>query len=141
MIMRMTDPFRALLGLQRALEATRGTGALGLGTTGMGAFPPVNVFRQGEDFVVVAEIPGVKKSELDVQVKNNQVRIAGNKVIGYEETESVHRRERRAGQFNRTIEIPAEVDASKVKAEYRNGILAVFLPRADSDRARSVPVA
>jgi len=90
--------------------------------------------------VVVAEIPGVKKSDLDIQVKNNRIRISGRRTIDYEEGASLHRRERVSGAFDRTIAVPMEVEADQVKAEYREGILAVHLPRAERDKPRSVAI-
>ena len=61
-----SSPFDALLGLQQALDAFRTSGWLDAGPSGGGAYPPVNVFRKGDDFAVFAEVPGVKKSDLDV---------------------------------------------------------------------------
>ena len=131
----------ALLNLQRAMEASRRSAWLGgATTTGYGAFPPVNVFRQGEDFVLVAELPGVDKSQLDIQVKGGQVRIKGVKTVGLAEGASVHRRERRSGAFDRALEIPAEIDGERVEAFYRNGVLTLRLPRAEADRARSIQI-
>ena len=141
MIMRIADPFQALLAFQRALDTTRRSDWFGTGTTSTGGFPPINVFRQQDDYVVVAELPGIDKNDLDIQVKNNQVRIAGKKTIAYDEKQSVHRRERVAGQFDRTLRMPGQIDPDRVKAEYRDGVLAVHLPRAESDKPRSVPVA
>lgn len=140
MVMRMTEPFQALLALQRALDTTRQSDWFGTETTSTGGFPLINIFRQNDDYVMVAELPGVDKNDLDIQVKNRQVRISGKKSIAYDEKQSVHRRERVSGQFDRTIQIPAQIDADNVKAEYRDGVLALHLPRAESDKPRSVPV-
>lgn len=141
MATRFSDPFETLLGLQRALESTRSSDWFGLGTSSRGAFPPVNVFQQGDDFVVVSEIPGVNKSELELKVKENQLQITGKRSIAYGDGVSLHRRERRAGGFDRTVTLPTEIDAQGVKAEYRDGILAVFVPRAVSAKPRTVSIA
>lgn len=137
----LTDPINALLRLQNALESNRFADWFGTGTASSGAYPPLNVFQQDDNVVIVAEVPGVKKSEIDIQVKNNRVRIAGRRSIEYQEGASLHRRERVSGAFDRTIAIPMEIEADKVKAEYREGILAVHLPRAERDRPRSVKIA
>ena len=139
MAMRM-HALDALPGLQRAMEASRSSGWFGSTTTGYGSFPPVNVFRQGHDFVLVAELPGIDRSKLDVQVKGRQVRIRGTKTVDLDGDVSVHRRERRAGTFDRTLVIPADLDGDKVRAEYRNGVLALNLPRAGADRPRNVEI-
>ena len=135
-----SNPFDALFDLQRALDATRASDFLSRGTSAGGTYPPVNVFRQGEDFVVVTELPGIDRDNVDIQVKDNRVRISGRKAIGYGEGASLHRRERVAGRFDRTISIPVEVDADRVKAEYRNGVLALFLPRAERDKPRTIAI-
>ena len=130
----------ALLDLQRAIAASRRSGWLGASTTGYGTFPPVNVFRQGDDFVLVAEIPGVDKDELDVRIKGRQVRIKGARNLDLADGASVHRRERRSGRFDRALVIPADIDGDKAKAEYRDGVLALHLPRSDADRPRSIQI-
>lgn len=140
MVIRMRDPFATLLGLQRAMDDAKRSDWFGIRTTGRGAFPPVNVFEQGEDFAVVAELPGVKKEDLDIQVKGATLRIRGRKAIDYGEKVSVHRRERAAGEFDRVVTLPAQIDSSKVKAEYRDGVLTLRLPRAESEKPRSVAI-
>jgi HSP20 family protein len=140
MVIRVRDPFAALLGLQRAMDGVMGSDWFGSRTSGGGAFPLINVFNDGEDFVLVAELPGVKKEDLDIQVRGDTLRIQGKKTIAYEEHASVHRRERAAGQFDRTLTLPAEVDAAKVTAEYRDGVLTLRLPRAESAKPRTVNI-
>jgi HSP20 family protein len=140
MVIRVRDPFAALLGLQRAMDGVMGNDWFGSRTSGTGAFPLVNVFNDGEDFVLVAELPGVKKEDLDIQVRGDTLRIQGKKAISYDDGASVHRRERATGQFDRTLTLPAEVDAAKVAAEYRDGVLTLRLPRAESAKPRTVTI-
>src|SRR5690348_8673283 len=135
------DPFSTLLGLQRSLDAFRASDWLASGPSGGGTYPPLNVFRRGDDFIVIAEVAGVKKSDLDIQVKGNTLRLAGSKSLSFPEKASVHRRERLAGRFDRAVTLPVEVDADNVKAECRDGILALFLPRAARDKPKSIQVA
>lgn len=132
------DPFDALLGLQQALDTFRSSGWLGSGPSASGAYPPLNVFRKGHDYVVIAELPGINKSDLDIQVKGNAIRIAGGKAVEYGEKASLHRRERLAGRFDRSITLPVEVDADHVQATYNNGILALLLPPTERDKPRSI---
>lgn len=135
------DPFDALLGLQQALDAFRASDWLGASPSSGGSYPPLNVFRKGEDFVIITEVPGIKAADLEVQVKGKTIRLSGTKSVGYPEKASLHRRERVAGRFDRTMALPIEVDADGVKAECRDGILALFLPRAEQDKPRSIKVA
>ena len=135
-----SSPFDALLGLQQALDAFRASGWLDAGPSGGGAYPPVNVFRKGDAFAVIAEVPGVKKSDLDVQVKGNTIRISGTKAVDPPERAGAHRRERLGGRFDRAITLPFEIDADTVQAECRDGLLALLLPRAARDKPRTAQV-
>ena len=135
-----SGPFDPLLGLQQALDASRTSRWLDAGPSGGGAYPPINVFTKDDEFVVLAEVPGVKKSDLDVQVKGRTIRISGAKAVGYPERAGVHRRERLGGRFDRALTLPIEIDAAAVKAECRDGILALLLPRAARDKPRTVQV-
>lgn len=90
--------------------------------------------------MVITELPGISREDVDVQVQGGRLRIAGKKTIQYEEGASLHRRERIAGSFDRSITIPIEVDADRVKAEYHNGILALLLPRAERDKPKSITI-
>jgi HSP20 family protein len=134
------DPFNTLLGLQEALEAFRTSGWLQSSPSGGGSYPPLNIFRKGDDLVLIAEVSGINKSDLDVQVKEGTIRLSGTKAVKYSEKASLHRRERLTGRFDRSVTLPVQIDADGVKAEYRNGILAVFLPRAERDKPRSIKI-
>ncbi len=135
-----TDPFEALFNLQRSLDASRTSDWLARGPSGTGSYPPLNIFRQGHDFVVVTELPGIRRDEVNIQVQGDRIRIAGRKAIDYGEAASLHRRERLAGSFDRTIAVPIEIDADRVKAEYRNGVLALHLTRAERDKPKSITI-
>ncbi len=137
----LMDPFDALASFQQALDAYRTSGWLDAGVSGFGAYPPVNVFRKGDDFIIIAELPGVKKSALDVQVKGRTIRLTGEKTVRYPEQAALHRRERLAGRFDRAVTMPVEIDPDGVKAEYRDGVLALFLPRSESEKPKSIKVA
>jgi HSP20 family protein len=135
-----SSPLDTLLGLQQALDSFRTSGWLDTGPSGGGTYPPINVFRKGDDFAVIAEVPGVKKVDLELQVKGRTIRISGKKAVDYPEQASLHRRERLSGSFDRAITLPIEIDAEAVQAECRDGILALLLPRAAQDKPRTIPV-
>ena len=132
------DPIEMLLRLQRGLESYRASEWLGAGPSGGGSYPPLNAFRKGDDFVLVAELPGVNRDDLDIQVKGNTVRLSGSKVPKYPEKIGLHRRERPFGRFDRALTLPIEVDADRVQASYRDGVLAILLPRAERDKPRKI---
>jgi HSP20 family protein len=134
------NPFEALLAFQRALEARMASDWMGATTTGLGSFPPINIFQKGDDFVAVIELPGVDKKDLNIEAKENTIRISGRKTIAYDEAASVHRRERVFGVFDRTLSVPIQIDPDVVKAEYRDGVLALFIPRAERDKPRAIEI-
>jgi HSP20 family protein len=134
------DPFNTLLGLQEALDTFRRSGWLQSSLSGGGGYPPLNVFRKGDDLVLIAEVPGISKSDLNLQVKGRTIRLSGTKTVKYVDNASPHRRERLAGRFDRSVTLPVEVDPDGVKAECRDGILALFLPRAERDKPRSIKI-
>src|SRR5690242_11925531 len=117
------DPVSTLLGLQNALDAFRRSDWLQSGPSSSGSYPPLNVFRNGDAFTLVAEVPGIARSDLEIQVKGRTLRLSGSKTVKYPETSSVHRRGRLQGRFVRSITLPVEADQHRVSAECRDGIL------------------
>ena len=140
MVTAFVDPFEALFSLQRALEARLASDWLQHQTTSQGPFPPINVFQQGNDLLVILELPGVDKSSLQIEAKESTIRIAGKKAVSYPDGVSVHRRERVAGEFDRTLSLPVQLEPDGITAEYRDGILALFLPRSERDKPRTITV-
>jgi HSP20 family protein len=139
MITSFADPLGVLLSLQRALDAQTSSGWLQNQTAGQGPFPPINVFQKGDDVLAIIELPGVEKSDLQIQAKENTIRIFGKKTTNYPEG-SVHRRERVFGEFDRTLSLPIQLDPDRIKAEYRDGVLALLLPRAESEKPRTIKI-
>lgn len=138
----IANPFDALLRFQQALDTFRSSDWLNAGPSGGGAaaYPLINVFRRGDDFAVIAEVPGINKSDFEVQVKGRTIRLAGTKAVNFPEQAALHRRERLSGRFDRAITLPVEVDADGVQAEYHDGILALLLPRAAHDKPKAIQV-
>jgi HSP20 family protein len=94
--------------------------------------PPLDVYEEGGAFVVKAELPGVKKEEIDIRVAGNALTISGKR----EKEEKIERKdyrrlERAVGAFTRTVTLPGEVDLEKVTASYKDGILEVRAPKLE----------
>jgi HSP20 family protein len=138
--MLLSDPFDALVQFQQSLDAFRASGWLNAGPSAGGSYPPLNVFRKGDDIIILTEVPGVRKDDLEIQVKGNTIRIAGRKAVQYGEGVSLHRRERTSGTFDRALTVPVEIDAERVRAECRDGILALYLTRAEHDKPKSIAI-
>jgi HSP20 family protein len=140
MAVNFNDPFEALFTLQRALDARLGSEWIGRGTAAGGSYPPFNIFQQGDDFIAVLEVPGVDKDDLAIEAKENTIRISGCKAVDYGEGASIHRRERVSGVFDRTIALPIDINPDAVRAEYRDGVLALFIPRAEHEKPRTIKI-
>ena len=149
--MTMWDPFQEMESLRREIDRAFEEAGLGpLGRRGRLAFLPgraarqyplVNVYDTGETFTVEALAPGLDPDKIDLSVLRNTLTIAGEKVGPQGVApERVHRTERAAGRFLRTVELPAEVNPDKVSAMYRNGLLVITVPRAESARPRKVAI-
>ena len=111
------------------------------GEPGAGVFPPMNISQDDDNFYVRAEIPGIKAKDLDISALRNRVSISGRREIPKEhERASYHRRERAEGEFNRTVTLPAEVDADKVEAVHADGVLTLTLPKAEAAKPRQILV-
>ncbi len=138
--MFLSSTLDTLLALQDALDVTQDTGYFEGATTNTGVYPPINIFEKGGDLVLVAELPGIKKEDLQLQVKGNTVRLAGERTINYGEKISYHRIERNSSKFDRTLKLPINVEADQVKAEYKDGLLVISLPRAEGDKPRRIAI-
>ena len=107
-------------------------------------YPPVNVWIGEDEAVLTAEIPGIDPQKLDISVKNASITIRGSRdndkgTKGNEEQQYL-RRERATGNFVRTFTLPFEVNADKVQAEYRRGILELTLPRSEQEKPKKIEV-
>lgn len=141
MLRRFSNAFDRLLAVQQALDAARRSDYFEYHTPNRGSFPSVNLFQDGYDTILTAEIPGVKKEDINIEVKNNLIRISGKRTVNYPEKSSVHRMERRDIKFDRTMKLPTRVNANQINAEYKNGVLKVVLPRSEEDKPKMIKVA
>jgi HSP20 family protein len=88
----------------------------------------------------LSNCPGSTKRTLTFKPRETTIRIAGRKEIDYGENVSLHRRERLSGVFDRTLVVPMQIDPDGIKAEYNDGLLALFIPRAERDKPRNIQI-
>jgi len=116
-------------------------GSTGLARSSAGVYPPVNIFNDGETFIVRAEVPGVEPATLDMEATGNTLTIRGErKEPTVPNDSSYHRRERDFGSFRRSLTLPEQVESGKVVATYADGILEIRLPFAEAAKRRKIPV-
>ena len=104
--------------------------------------PSVDIFEtEAHDLVIKAELPDVAREDIDVTVEHNTLTLRGTKKPPVDVKDEQYRRiERHYGTFSRSFTLPTTVDASKVAAEYRNGVLTVKLPFREEAKPRSITV-
>jgi HSP20 family protein len=104
-------------------------------------FPRVNVWTSAEGARVLAEVPGVAASDLELTVEGDTLTLAGSRAEDAPDAGVVHRRrERETGEFARTIQLPFNIEADAVKAVHKNGLIDIELPRAAAERPRKIAV-
>ena len=111
-------------------------------TTGNSWVPPVDIYQTGEhELVLKAELPDLSREEIDITVENFVLTLKGEKKLASEvKEEQFHHIERSYGSFSRSFSLPRTVDASKVSADYKNGVLTVRLPLREEAKPRQIKV-
>jgi HSP20 family protein len=110
------------------------------GARGRHVTPPLSIAETDDGFVVEVEVPGVTADDLDVSVHGTVVTLKGERKVAEVEGQKPLRREWGAYSFERSFELPADIDADRLEAELKNGILHLTLPKAPGHRPRKIKV-
>lgn len=135
---RAHDPFAQMRRLQtdinRLFDGTETRGA-------SRGYPPVNMWLGENSLVITAELPGMSHDDIDATIRDDTLIIRGERKLDVpDEQVAWHRRERAAGRFVRTIELPFRVDPDRVEARFTNGVLQVEMQRPEADRPRKISI-
>lgn len=104
-------------------------------------YPLLNVWASSDGLVLDAELPGANPEDVDISVQGDELTLRGK--VNTQDCpagETTHRRERPAGEFSRTVQLPFRADAAGVKACYKNGILRLTVPRCEEEKPRKIAV-
>ena len=138
------DPFREFAAMQDRMNRLFGNVYLRDEDTGIRGswMPAVDIFEtDNHDLVLKAELPGINREDIEVTVENSTLVLKGEKKFDVDVKEENYRRiERTYGTFHRSFTLPNTVDASKVSAEFKNGVLTVKLPFKEEAKPRSINV-
>jgi HSP20 family protein len=135
------DPVAGLLSLQRELDRVFDKPlGIDLGPSGRGVFPPVNVFADRDGYVVKLEIPGIAPEHVTVEAEGRTLTVSGKREVPAPPEGSFHRRERGAGQFSRSLQLPADLDTSRAEASCKHGILTVRIPKREEAKPRQISI-
>lgn len=147
MSLRRWDPFGEMLALRNAMDrlfdeslAPLQSGGSSSGRTQGGLFP-LDVYEEGDNIVVEADLPGVKPENVDIQVHGDQLLINAQSGTSEEREEQQYfRRERAVRRYTRAITLPTTVKANQAEASFENGCLTIRLPRSEESRPRRIPI-
>jgi HSP20 family protein len=126
------DPIRDLLSLQRQLDP--------FASAPTGWAPPVDICETADRYVVVAEIPGLKREDVQIHVHDGRLTLSGARNEAGVTCEQYHRVERGHGEFKRAFELPAAIEVDSITADLREGVLTVVVPKA-TETSRRIRVA
>jgi len=139
------EPFRDLLASQREFdrlfrEAFSPALAEGEVSTRTWA-PPVDIYENGDNLVLKAELPGINPDDVEIRVEDNTLYLKGERKFEKEVKEqSYHRVERTYGTFTRTFSLPNSVDADKVSANYKDGVLTLTMPKREEAKPKTIKI-
>jgi HSP20 family protein len=138
------DPFRDLITLQDRMnrlfdESMRGARPADESTTSWS--PAVDIYETENEIVLKAELPEVNQKDIDIQIENSTLTIQGERKPDTTiKQENYHRIERATGRFNRSFTLPSLVDQEKIKAEYKDGVLRIELPKREERKPKQIKV-
>ncbi|HVL32923.1 MAG TPA: Hsp20/alpha crystallin family protein [Actinomycetota bacterium] len=137
------EPLRDLVSLQEDLSRLFG-GSFGSGDMSVSRSswtPYLDMFENGDAYVVKVDVPGVRPDDVDVTVDQNVLSIRGERRSTDEiKDEAMHRIERRFGAFHRTISLPTTVDIDGIQASYLDGVLTITIPKAEQAKPRRIKI-
>jgi len=140
--MRYYNPLRELDALRREVDRIFSDyGRGGSPARGTHGTAQINVFENTEDLEVEIRVPGLDPKDLDISVVRDELTVSGERDVTDVNPGAWHRQERPAGKFARKLVLPAEVEADKAKTSYKDGIVTLTLPKAESARPRRIEVA
>jgi HSP20 family protein len=137
---REWDPFAGLFDLRREFSDLFAAPVRWEGDSGQWC-PPVDIYSDDNKVVVQTELPGVKEEDIDVSLDGGVLTIKGERKHETEvKEEGYHRVERASGTFQRAFAVPAEVDPTNIKADLKDGVLTITLPKVEEAKARKIKV-
>jgi HSP20 family protein len=135
------DPARALLDLQREMDRfVQNPANFDLGVSSRGVFPTVNIFSDKDGYVVRLEVPGVSPEQITIESHGRTLKVSGKRAIATPEGGSFHRRERDAGEFSRSLQLPEDLDPARAEAAYKHGVLTIRVPKREEAKPRQITV-
>lgn len=110
------------------------------GGTRAPAYPPVNIWEEGDTLYLEAELPGVKQEDLEISAIGRELTLRGRRDGREGQDVSYHRQERGVGEFTRVLTLPVEVESDRIEAALKDGVLTLTMPKVEAAKARKIKV-
>ncbi len=140
------DPFRELIALQdrmnRMFEESVRTRGTEEGEFASGSWaPPVDIYETQDALLVKAELPEVKREDIDIRLENGVLTIRGQRKLNEElKNYQCYRMESQYGAFSRSFSLPRTVNADKIEANYKDGVLTITIPKREETKVRQIQI-
>jgi HSP20 family protein len=140
------EPFRELAALQSEMsrwmnQVTGGTASPGNGGSTSTWLPPVDVWETEDELVLSFDLPGIPEDKISVEVDENVLVVSGERErTGETSDDRFYRFERRFGTFSRSVALPQGVDDGSIKADFKDGVLEVRVPKPEESKPRRIPL-
>ena len=126
------DPIRDLLAIQQRLDR--------FAPAPSGWIPPIDVHETADEYVITAELPGLGRNDVQIEVRDGRIQISGQRPERDLPCEQYHRVERGHGSFSRTFELPIAIDSDAIAADLTDGVLRVTCPKTSGGSARRIQI-
>lgn len=133
------QPWSEMNRLSREMDRLFSHGGIGR-STDVSLFPALNVWQDEDHFNIEAELAGFCIEDIEVYVTGNQLTLKGERKQPEHANGTWHRQERSYGRFARAFELPSDVDCDKAVADFKNGVLAIRLPKSEAAKPRRISV-
>ena len=105
-----------------------------------GYSPALDIVETDQDFQVSLDIPGIKKEDIKIEVKDRSLLVSGERKREVKDEHGMNRSERSFGQFTRTLQLPLNVDTTKIEAQYEDGVLKLTIPKSEAAQPRLIDI-
>jgi len=141
MALTRRTPWPGMFSFHRAFDPFFNDGPAGTDPITGQWHPAVDIFEESDRIVIQAELPGVEKKDITIDLKDRVLTLKGERTVEKDGPEKGYsRRERIFGCFERAFTLPAGLDPEKIRADYSNGVLTIELPKPEVDQPRQITI-
>ena len=103
-------------------------------------WPRIDIEENNDSFLITAELPGINKEDVKIEVDNNILTISGEKTKEEDDSRTLIRKETQSGEFSRAFSLPEAANTEEISASFKNGILTLTVPKAEKEKIRKIAI-